>query len=172
MRFALVHEDAFFASAGAILPDCIQVFYEACRNRSEYRAGKPSPPNFVNRHGNGFSDSSKRHHIFNNCFCKPGLLLLRPAVIHFHNIIDQESAIAAFLHAARLEIFELSWNVLCPGCVLTAGAWIVALITSVPLFSVLYMLIVQGGFRMSRHMGHRHFLRCFCYSADGAARYS
>ena len=86
--------------------------------------------------------------------------------------VDQESAISAFLHAARLGIFELSWNVLCPGCVLTAGAWIVALITSVPLFSVLYMLIVQGGFRMSRHMGHRHFLRCFCYSADGAARYS
>jgi class 3 adenylate cyclase len=30
--------------------------------------------------------------------------------------IDQERAIAAFLHAARLGIFELSWNVLCPGC--------------------------------------------------------
>ena len=30
--------------------------------------------------------------------------------------VDQESAIAAFLHAARLGIFELSWNVLCPGC--------------------------------------------------------
>src|ERR1700739_4425016 len=30
--------------------------------------------------------------------------------------IDQESAIAAFLHAARLGLFELSWNVLCPGC--------------------------------------------------------
>ena len=28
----------------------------------------------------------------------------------------EESAIAAFLHAARLGIFELSWNVLCPGC--------------------------------------------------------
>ena len=24
--------------------------------------------------------------------------------------------IGAFLHAARLGIFELSWNVLCPGC--------------------------------------------------------
>jgi hypothetical protein len=37
---------------------------------------------------------------------------------------DQERAIAAFLHAARLGIFELSWNVLCPGCggVLDAGA--------------------------------------------------
>src|SRR5215471_3712959 len=30
--------------------------------------------------------------------------------------VDQERAIAAFLHAARLGIFELSWNVLCPGC--------------------------------------------------------
>src|SRR5215469_12677370 len=30
--------------------------------------------------------------------------------------VDQESAIAAFLHAARLGIFELSWNMLCPGC--------------------------------------------------------
>src|SRR5215472_12264966 len=30
--------------------------------------------------------------------------------------IDEERAIAAFLHAARLGIFELSWNVLCPGC--------------------------------------------------------
>jgi phosphate transport system permease protein len=33
--------------------------------------------------------------------------------------------------------------------ILTAGAWIVALIASVPLFSVLYMLIVQGGSRLS-----------------------
>jgi phosphate transport system permease protein len=32
---------------------------------------------------------------------------------------------------------------------LTAGAWIVALIASVPLFSVLYMLIVKGGARLS-----------------------
>jgi class 3 adenylate cyclase len=30
--------------------------------------------------------------------------------------LDEEPAIAAFLHAARLGIFELSWNVLCPGC--------------------------------------------------------
>lgn len=33
--------------------------------------------------------------------------------------------------------------------ILTIGAWIVALIASVPLFSVLYMLIVQGGSRLS-----------------------
>lgn len=29
---------------------------------------------------------------------------------------DEERTIAAFLHAARLGLFELSWNVLCPGC--------------------------------------------------------
>src|ERR1700730_13302737 len=38
--------------------------------------------------------------------------------------VDEERAVAAFLHAARLGIFELSWNVLCPGCggVLEASA--------------------------------------------------
>jgi len=38
--------------------------------------------------------------------------------------LDEEQVIAAFLHAARLGIFELSWNVLCPGCggVLDASA--------------------------------------------------
>lgn len=38
--------------------------------------------------------------------------------------LQAEMAIAAFLHAARLGIFELSWNVLCPGCsgVLDTGA--------------------------------------------------
>jgi class 3 adenylate cyclase len=30
--------------------------------------------------------------------------------------LDVERAIAAFLHASHLGIFELSWNVLCPGC--------------------------------------------------------
>ncbi|WP_445503867.1 adenylate/guanylate cyclase domain-containing protein [Microvirga sp. G4-2] len=38
--------------------------------------------------------------------------------------LDEEGTIAAFLHAARLGLFELSWNVLCPGCggVMDAGA--------------------------------------------------
>jgi class 3 adenylate cyclase len=38
--------------------------------------------------------------------------------------LDEEETIAAFLHAARLGIFELSWNVVCPGCggVLGEGA--------------------------------------------------
>jgi len=37
--------------------------------------------------------------------------------------LDEEKSIAAFLHAARLGLFELSWNVLCPSCggVLDAG---------------------------------------------------
>jgi len=30
--------------------------------------------------------------------------------------LDEERAVAAFLHAARLGLFESSWNVLCPGC--------------------------------------------------------
>jgi len=38
--------------------------------------------------------------------------------------IEEEALIAAFLHAARLGLFELSWNILCPGCggVLDASA--------------------------------------------------
>jgi class 3 adenylate cyclase len=36
--------------------------------------------------------------------------------------LDEERAIAAFLRAARLGIFELSWNVLCPGCGGVLGA--------------------------------------------------
>src|SRR5437870_11626777 len=38
--------------------------------------------------------------------------------------LEEEPAVAAFLHAARLGIFDLSWNMLCPGCggVLDAGA--------------------------------------------------
>ena len=43
--------------------------------------------------------------------------------------LDEERAIAAFLHAARLGLFELSWNVLCPGCggVLDAGTTLKAI---------------------------------------------
>lgn len=38
--------------------------------------------------------------------------------------LDEERTIAAFLHAARLGLFEIAWNVLCPGCggVLDTGA--------------------------------------------------
>src|SRR6478609_10197370 len=30
--------------------------------------------------------------------------------------LDEERVISAFLHAARLGLFDLTWNVLCPGC--------------------------------------------------------
>jgi uncharacterized protein DUF5939 len=38
--------------------------------------------------------------------------------------LDEEKTIAAFLRAAHIGLFELSWNVLCPGCggVLDASA--------------------------------------------------
>jgi class 3 adenylate cyclase len=36
--------------------------------------------------------------------------------------LDEEKVIAAFLHAARIGLFELSWNVLCPGCGGVLGA--------------------------------------------------
>ncbi|QRM27851.1 adenylate/guanylate cyclase domain-containing protein [Microvirga sp. VF16] len=32
------------------------------------------------------------------------------------NELDEEQVIGTFLHAARLGLFEMSWNVLCPGC--------------------------------------------------------
>jgi hypothetical protein len=40
------------------------------------------------------------------------------------NALDEEPTIAGFLHAARLGLFVLNWNVLCPGCggVLESGA--------------------------------------------------
>src|SRR5437899_11218627 len=48
----------------------------------------------------------------------PDRALCRINVLDFaaRRHLDEERAIAAFLHAARLGIFELSWNVLCPGC--------------------------------------------------------
>lgn len=48
----------------------------------------------------------------------PDRALCRVNALDFANRhgLDQEQTIAALLHAARLGIFELSWNVLCPGC--------------------------------------------------------
>src|SRR6201984_77000 len=48
----------------------------------------------------------------------PDRALCRINVIDFarQSRVDEERAVAAFLHAARLGMFELSWNVLCPGC--------------------------------------------------------
>ncbi len=44
--------------------------------------------------------------------------LCRINVLSFaaRNGLDEEKVIGAFLHAARLGIFDLTWNVLCPGC--------------------------------------------------------
>src|SRR3982074_160290 len=36
--------------------------------------------------------------------------------------LDEERVISGFLHAARLRLFDLSWNVLCPGCGGVLGA--------------------------------------------------
>lgn len=36
--------------------------------------------------------------------------------------VDEEHAISGFLHAARLGLFDLGWNVLCPGCGGVLGA--------------------------------------------------
>jgi class 3 adenylate cyclase len=36
--------------------------------------------------------------------------------------LDEELAIAALLHASRIGLFEMSWNVLCPGCGGVLGA--------------------------------------------------
>jgi class 3 adenylate cyclase len=48
----------------------------------------------------------------------PDRLLNRVNVLAFaaREGLGEEEAIAGFLHAARLGLFELSWNVLCPGC--------------------------------------------------------
>lgn len=37
--------------------------------------------------------------------------------------LDEEPLIAAFLHATRLGLFQMSWNVLCPGCGGVLGAY-------------------------------------------------
>ena len=44
--------------------------------------------------------------------------LCRVNVLHFSEErgLNAEKAIGGFLHAARLGLFDLSWNVLCPGC--------------------------------------------------------
>ena len=38
--------------------------------------------------------------------------------------LDEEETIGGFVHAARLGLFDMSWNMLCPGCggVLEASA--------------------------------------------------
>jgi class 3 adenylate cyclase len=54
----------------------------------------------------------------------PDTELCRVNVLDFAKkyALNEERVIAAFLRAARLGIFELSWNVLCPGCGGVLGA--------------------------------------------------
>ena len=54
----------------------------------------------------------------------PDHLLNRINVLDFakRRGFSEDDAIAAFLHASRLGIFEMSWNVLCPGCGGVLGA--------------------------------------------------
>ena len=53
--------------------------------------------------------------------CSTGSILLAYAEAHG---LDEEQTIGGFVHAARLGLFDMSWNMLCPGCggVLEAGA--------------------------------------------------
>ena len=45
---------------------------------------------------------------------------------------DEDDVIAAFLHGARLDVFDMSWNILCPACggVLDSGATLGSLLTA------------------------------------------
>lgn len=56
----------------------------------------------------------------------PDLKLVRINPLSFaaEKGLDPERTIAAFLHAAKIGLFEMSWNVLCPGCggVLESGS--------------------------------------------------
>src|SRR5260221_4455748 len=47
---------------------------------------------------------------------------INPLAFATKRSLDVEKVIAAFLHASRLGIFEMQWNVLCPGCGGVLGA--------------------------------------------------
>jgi class 3 adenylate cyclase len=44
------------------------------------------------------------------------LCRVNPLAFAAKNGLDEEATIAAFLHATRIGIFDIAWNVLCPGC--------------------------------------------------------
>ena len=44
------------------------------------------------------------------------LCRINPLAFAARNGLDEERSIAAFLHAAQVGMFDVSWNVLCPGC--------------------------------------------------------
>ena len=44
------------------------------------------------------------------------LCRINPLAFAAKNGLDEEDTIAAFLHATRIGMFDIAWNVLCPGC--------------------------------------------------------
>ena len=44
------------------------------------------------------------------------LCRVNPLAFAARNGLDDEATIAAFLHATRIGMFDIAWNVLCPGC--------------------------------------------------------
>ncbi len=44
------------------------------------------------------------------------LCRINPLAFAVANGLDEEATIAAFLHATRIGMFDIAWNVLCPGC--------------------------------------------------------
>ena len=44
------------------------------------------------------------------------LCRINPLAFATRNGLDEERAIAAFLHGSRIGMFDIAWNVLCPGC--------------------------------------------------------
>ena len=44
------------------------------------------------------------------------LCRINPLAFAARNGLDEEIVIAAFLHATRIGMFDIAWNVLCPGC--------------------------------------------------------
>lgn len=44
------------------------------------------------------------------------LCRINPLAFAGRNGLDEEKTVAAFLHASRVGMFDIAWNVLCPGC--------------------------------------------------------
>ena len=44
------------------------------------------------------------------------LCRINPLAFAAKNGLDEEGVVAAFLHATRIGMFDIAWNVLCPGC--------------------------------------------------------
>ncbi len=55
---------------------------------------------------NGWSQSASDHQL-----CR-----INPLAFAAKNGLDEEATVAAFLHGTRIGMFDIAWNVLCPGC--------------------------------------------------------